>query len=297
LLAAASSQVLRTWDLSTSEELARIFCCSVRFKLGNSNLAFSPNGKTLAGRDYLMSNLLWERISLWDPRTGRVMHTFVLADDERFDAITFSSDSRILACGKTRLGHRDKYNNSTIVLYDIDTGRQLEELMGLREPATTLSFLERDHVLLAFSRDCVLRTWNITRATCTSISTLKSFKSNPFPYATSTQSGMVVGICDSFTIFAYDLYRRKYIGPISIPGFETLVCAAGTDLIAFSSDSGVGTWNPRTGKVRKDDPQTLEGTVAISHDGSIMAQGASNGVIKFWDIDGSGRVRNCRTIG
>jgi DNA-directed RNA polymerase specialized sigma24 family protein len=78
------------------------------------SIAFSPDGKSLASACFQDS-----RVFIWDPATGKVRH--MLPGHNRPYVVLFSPNSRVLAVGG---------EDCLIHLWDVSTGRKLQELRG-----------------------------------------------------------------------------------------------------------------------------------------------------------------------
>jgi RNA polymerase sigma factor (sigma-70 family) len=77
-----------------------------------SGLLFSPDGKTLA-------SYRWPHtVSLWDPSTGRLLHTLKGHKDNVW-AVAFSADGKTLVSGS---------DDKTIRFWDVGTGKQLRQI-------------------------------------------------------------------------------------------------------------------------------------------------------------------------
>jgi RNA polymerase sigma factor (sigma-70 family) len=85
-------------------------------RFGNENrgsaLLFSPNGKTLAAYRWPHT------IDLWDPTTGRLLHTLKGHTDIVW-AVAFSADGKTLVSGS---------DDKTIRFWDVATGKQLRQI-------------------------------------------------------------------------------------------------------------------------------------------------------------------------
>jgi WD40 repeat protein/Flp pilus assembly protein TadD len=111
---------LKVWDVASGRTQAGRWCPS-----GGSHLAFSPNGKLLAGGCDDGNILLWTTADLREQAVFKGRH-FVNATD-----ITFSPDGQFLVSGD-RDGH--------ILLWDLKTREERLLLQGEREPIGSLEF-------------------------------------------------------------------------------------------------------------------------------------------------------------
>ena len=93
------------------------------------NVAFSPDGKTIASMDDHRGN-----VKLWDVNTGKILRTFTAPPKGIRNLLTFSPDGRMIA----------SYDSHTISLWDVNTGKHLQAITN------TLTFYK---VSSAFSPD------------------------------------------------------------------------------------------------------------------------------------------------
>ncbi len=130
------------WDVATGRALRTIE--SVK---NLNSVAFSPEGKMVAGGD------LGGTVQLWDVATGRPLRT--LEDNENgVESLAFSPDGRMLAIG----GHR------VIGLWDFNMGRQLGALEGHADSVASIAFSPDGKILATGSRDGAIKLWNTIRA-------------------------------------------------------------------------------------------------------------------------------------
>ena len=125
LLATVGDAFIRLWDAATGDELAALQPTTVRVELGTlvsssaSNLAFSPDGKTLAGAG--------QDLELWEVRT-LPRPTVLEAKLHRSFALAFSADGKVLVSGGEALaGPRPR---GEVRLWDPATGKELAALRG-----------------------------------------------------------------------------------------------------------------------------------------------------------------------
>lgn len=175
------------------------------------NLALSPDGRWIvsAGRRAI--------VYLWDRRTGERIHAFRHSGSDqtdgrnrRFDAVTISPNSQIIAVGahsgevilwglhsRQVLGHYDDHTNkvydlqfspdsrhlascskdSTIRLWNVSSGAIASVIQGHGRPVYSLCFSPDGKFLATGGKDGSIRNWNLQE---------ESFQTKPIPYRVSS---------------------------------------------------------------------------------------------------------------
>jgi WD40 repeat protein len=121
-----------------------------RLPLGVRQVAFAPDGKTLAAvEDWNDDGGAREnKVHLWDSSTGKLRRQLTLR--EHILCFAFSPDSKTLATG-----HLDTFR-----LWDVDTGKWLERFEG-RSGRTDIVAFSGDGKTLATSGGSTLRLWDV----------------------------------------------------------------------------------------------------------------------------------------
>jgi WD40 repeat protein len=109
------------------------------------DLAFSPDGRTLAA-SYASGKAM-----LWDVRTHRLIET-ITATGGQARSIAFSPDGQTIAVGST---------STEVQLFDVRTGGQIAELDGHADLVRDLAFSPDGHTLASVSGDGRAYLWNI----------------------------------------------------------------------------------------------------------------------------------------
>jgi hypothetical protein len=139
-------------DVTTGKELRRIGDA----RQGNSLIAFSPDGKTIAsapGDDN-------RTITLWELATGKEAMRFQQPPDPRSAdavlALAFSPDGRILVSSR---------RDGMVYLWEVASGKNLGQLRGHLGEVQALAFSADGRVLASGSADTSVLLWDVTGRT------------------------------------------------------------------------------------------------------------------------------------
>ena len=120
-----------------------------------SCLAFSPDGRALAGADFA------GHLILWDTATGKVLATLSQENLRQVRSLAFSPDGKTLAAavGDRRGRGREP---GLIVLWDAATGQRLASLTGHTNAVLSVAFSPDGKLLASGSLDGTVRLWDVT---------------------------------------------------------------------------------------------------------------------------------------
>jgi WD40 repeat protein len=123
-------------------------------------LAFSPDGRTIAGADY-QGNII-----LWDTASGKVRAT-LKQEDRRVRSLAFSLDGKTLATAVGDGPGRD-HEPGLIVLWDAATGQRRLTLTGHTNEVLSVAFSPDGTLLASGGSDRTVRLWDMKAlpATC-----------------------------------------------------------------------------------------------------------------------------------
>jgi WD40 repeat protein len=150
-LATYDNEAVREWDLSTGKERRALG----RPGLTINSLAYSPDGRTLAGADF------GGIVTLWDTPSGKIRATLRHEGGRHVQSVAFSPDGQTLAAG---LGDRDieVREPGEVVLWDVATGQQRLVLRGHREGVFGIAFSPDGRTLASGSGDGTVRLWDLS---------------------------------------------------------------------------------------------------------------------------------------
>jgi WD40 repeat protein len=128
------------WDTTTGKSIRVL----PHQKLWTSDVAFSPDGRTLASANWNNTITLWNATT-WQVIGNMAGHTDIIA------SLAFSPDGRTLASGS---------NDKTAKLWNVATGQVLQTLAGHADAVTSVSFSADGKTIASGSSDNTIKLWN-----------------------------------------------------------------------------------------------------------------------------------------
>ena len=242
-LAVSTTIGIWMYDAHTGAELALFTGHTEEVK----DIAFSPDGQTLASTANDMT------IRLWDIETGEQLALLPM-EGTFFLPIAFSSDGTLLIAGS---GH----SSGIIQTWEVTTGNPLTTLTGHTARVETLTFSPDGRVFASGSRDMSIRLWDIN--TGEHLFTLTGHKEPIIGLAFSSDGTVLASSSQRGVIRLWDPKTGRQL--------RSLVRLGLTD-----TDQGLPTLTfPTTG---------IE-ALAFSPDGLTLASGNHDGIIQMWSID------------
>ncbi len=300
-VASANVDTVKIWDVATEE---------LRHTLGEggnptSALAFSPDGKTLAGG--------YAAIRLWDTEAGDELSKL---DGHRRQVhiMTFSPDGRILASGDT---------GGTVILWDLDsptpkplkrkstlpsllrsiTGDKSSRTNNTREnrmliehtlSIEALDFTADSRRLLAGSEDGAAIMWDVETGTplftvtghTGSVKALAFLEDDKTLISASSDGTLRVWETDTGNQQLIPIKHKRpiYCMALSSDRKRVAIGGVGNDVHLWNTDTKNFVATFETGHKNYVD------TLAFSPDGKILASGSRDRKIEFWDVPNRQRL-------
>jgi WD40 repeat protein len=144
---------VRRHDLTSGSDLPALSSRVSKYPL--SCIAFSPDGRALAGAEHQ------GQIVLWDTASAKVRRIIKQEETRRITSLAFAPDGRTLAAALAERPGRGR-EPGLIVLWDAATGEHRMELTGHANAVLTVAFSPDGRLLASGSSDNTVRLWDVT---------------------------------------------------------------------------------------------------------------------------------------
>jgi WD40 repeat protein/serine/threonine protein kinase len=271
-LAASGSAVslqhgdLKVWDVATG----KVICSLVGHSGPIWDLAFSPDGKSLA------SSSLDRTVRLWDVSTWQTRH--VLRGHTDYTAgVAFSPDSRLLASGS---------GDRTLKVWDAATGQEVGTLRGHSGGLFGVAFSPDGRHLASASSDETIRVWDVVSGKAVQI--LRGHAGYVFRVAYSRDGAQLASAGFDGAVRVWDATTGRQVRTIRADSCFAMSVAFSPDatrLAVASWDRNVKLWDLATGQevLALRGHTDLVNAVAFSKDGRLLASASYDGTVKVWD--------------
>lgn len=212
-------------------------------------------------------------------RTELVMQ---VGHTEDIDSFTFSADGRLMATGS---------QDSSVKLWDVETGRQLRTLNGHFHWVNSVAFNRDGRMLASGDAQGVIMLWNVEtgqigqtlKDRCTRIESITFYPGQPFlaSSCSTDESENLIQLWDVIT-------GRKLS---ELPGRGPLAFSPDARLLASRSEYSVKILDLQDGKTQQFPVKFGEfgDTISFSSDGKLLAQ-AGDREAMVWDVEKNRKV-------
>lgn len=266
----ASGKEIRSWSVERAERIQseNVLPGAPPFP----EIAFSPNGKSLATKGFL-----------WSVATGRKLYPLE-GDEEATFGLCFSPDGKQLATGK----------KSRIELWDTNTGKKIHDFPNHKGTVKDLAYSPNGRQLVTAGFDS-LRLWDVQTGKL-----IRSFKKNGKDVyshsVTFLPDGRRLVAEHSYGIAIWNVADGRLLREISEPEFAIrsiavtpdgkAILAAGDEHHAAKPECRhIREWDVVSGKERHrfGAGKTNIFSIAISPDGKIVAAASDDGIVRLWN--------------
>ena len=277
LASGSQDDTVKLWHVETGQN---IYTFKHRERV--FSVAFSPDGKVVAGGSY-------RGIKLWNIETGEAVNLPKGGATVISGSIAFSPDGATLASASA-----DRFGGTrgTVMLWDVETGKDLATLHGHTERIPAVAFSPDGTTIASGLRDGSVKLWNVKTGENT-----HTYRGGSYAVVFSPD-GKTLAARGWNNIMLWDVATRKSTSTIPVGGELLNMSTA----LAFSPDSQVLAWGTEDQvKLRKHATKslfsfmrntiTLKGhqdevqSVAFSPDGKVLASSVRTGIVKLWDTE------------
>ena len=230
-----------------------------------------------------VTTVLPQKVKYFEPKlVPPIGHTNSIA------ALAYSPNGKVIASGS---------EDSNIILWDVETGREVKTLIGHTHLVNSLVYSIDGRTIISGSWDGTIKFWDAK--TGTELNTLMGHSSRVYCLAISPDGRTLASGSADSTIKIWNIETGRVI--TSLFGHTDAINAIsfspdGTTLVSGSDDSVIKIWDVKRGNETKSISGNNNSILTISYspDGSTFATGSKDSTITLWDSKTGTMVKRLR---
>lgn len=265
----------------TTDGTIRIWTIAGIFRGANAFQNLKKNNEWVISIAFTSDNKLTsisgdKTVRIWNIYNGTITRQFKI--DALGETAVFSRNGNLLASG---FG----FGDSSIRIWDTETGKQIIRMAGHTHRITSLAFSRDGNSIVSGSVDNTIRLWNVATGKQENVmrlaSTVEKVRYSP-------DDGFIAYGLGNGTIGLWNLLRdtKREIFKNAAHPVNALAFSSDETLFASDDDKSLHIWNVESGKeIRKitdPRPRNQFSCIAFSPDGKQLAAGSWDGTVTLW---------------
>lgn len=236
-----------------------------------NDLAFSPDGKSLA------SSLYDKKVIIWNVKNGQELQTLTFPDAAF--GLAFSPDGKLLTVG---------LKNGTIQLLNVNSSQIVQTFSGHTDLVHSVVFSPDSRKIASGSFDGLIILWDIASGEI--IRSFKGHSDSVWQVAFSPDGKTLASASTDGTVRLWDVATGQEIhilnGDTVLWAWYDVEFSVDGTLLVASSNYTLMIWDVSDGsKIRTIETEWLTDidTISFSSDGKLLATGG-DGVVRLWGV-------------